>query len=70
MQDCYEDNYNKGQPSDGSAHRGNDRSCSRRVLRGGSWDNSPVSLHSAYRLWYTPVTRNDYLGFRIARNVP
>lgn len=69
VQDCFEDNYSQGQPTDGSAHRGNDSSCSRRVLRGGSWDNDPDNLRLANRNWNTPDFRNFNLGFRIARTV-
>lgn len=70
VQDCFEDNYSKGPLSDGSAHRGNDSSCSRRELRGGSWSNSPINLRSAARGGGTPDVRNSNLGFRIARTVP
>jgi formylglycine-generating enzyme required for sulfatase activity len=38
-----------------------------RVLRGGSWrSNIPVAL-SAYRLWYDPTVKDEYIGFRCAR---
>lgn len=70
VQDCFEDNYAKGQPTDGSAHRGTDSNCSHRVARGGSWRNYPVYLRSANRGWGTPVTRNSSFGFRIARTLP
>ena len=71
VQDCYEDDYRKGQPVDGSAHRGNDRSCSKRVLRGGSWDRNPDYLRAAVRIRYSPVVRNnDVVGFRLARMLP
>jgi formylglycine-generating enzyme required for sulfatase activity len=37
-----------------------------RVLRGGSWFSSrPDNLLSSYRSGYTPVVRDDYLGFRV-----
>jgi formylglycine-generating enzyme required for sulfatase activity len=39
----------------------------RRVLRGGSWNNSPQILRSANRNWITPDDRGDGTGFRIAR---
>ena len=70
VQDCFEDNYSKGQPSDGSAHRGNDSSCSRRVLRGGSWSNIPDYLRSAYRTRNSPDIWFNGFGFRVARTVP
>ena len=40
---------------------------SNRVFRGGSWYYSAGRCRSAYRLWYSPVFRYDYLGFRVAR---
>ena len=70
VQDCYEDDYRKGQPVDGSAHRGNDRSCSYRVLRGGSWYINPSNLRAASRGSYSPVDRDGNIGFRLARMLP
>ena len=70
VQDCFEDNYSAGQPSDGSAHKGNDSICSRRVLRGGSWFGYPIDLRLAYRNRYSPGNRDFTVGFRIARTVP
>ena len=37
-----------------------------RVLRGGSWVNSPVSLHVANPLRNDPTLTNDDVGFRCA----
>jgi formylglycine-generating enzyme required for sulfatase activity len=55
VQDCYED-------TDGGA-----TTCSRRVVRGGSWANGPELLRLAYRGWCAPTLRNDLNGFRVAR---
>ena len=65
-QDCWNASYG-GAPRDGRAwERGE---CSRRVLRGGSRDNSPRFLRSAYRLTrHTADHRLPFNGFRIARN--
>ncbi len=38
----------------------------RRVLRGGSWNNTPQNLRSANRNRNTPDNRNNNIGFRIA----
>jgi hypothetical protein len=38
----------------------------RRVLRGGSWNNTPQNLRSANRNRNTPDNRNNNTGFRIA----
>jgi formylglycine-generating enzyme required for sulfatase activity len=67
VQDVWHDSF-AGAPSDGSAWMsGGDPS--RRVLRGGSWVNSPQDLRSANRFWCAPVDRNCYTGFRIARTL-
>jgi formylglycine-generating enzyme required for sulfatase activity len=65
-QDCYHDSY-AGAPSDGSAWTTGD--CSRRVVRGGSWGDSPQDLRSAVRGGGPAVNRNDDLGFRVARTL-
>ena len=64
-EDCWHENY-AGAPTDGSAWttgcRGNYR-----VLRGGSWSNSPAFLRSANRIWNYPDIRDSSGGFRLAR---
>ena len=40
-----------------------------RVLRGGSWYNSPYNLRCANRGWSYPSSRYDSVGFRCARDV-
>ena len=37
-----------------------------RVLRGGSWNNVPWDIRSAYRAWNSPGRRNNNEGFRLA----
>ena len=69
VQDCWNESYN-GAPSDGSAWQSSN--CSRRVLRGGSWDDGPRSLRSAFRYWfnkYGSVFRDYSFGFRVARTL-
>ncbi|MEM6625098.1 MAG: SUMF1/EgtB/PvdO family nonheme iron enzyme [Pseudomonadota bacterium] len=39
---------------------------SRRVLRGGSWNNNPQNLRSANRNRNTTTNRNNNVGFRVA----
>ena len=66
VQDCYHANY-KEAPADGSAWITED--CSRRVVRGGSWNFFPEFLRSAGRDRYSSVDPNDYLGFRVGRTL-
>ena len=49
--------------------RGPAGDCSRRVVRGGSWDNDPQVLRSASRFGFSTVVRNDDLGFRVGRTL-
>jgi formylglycine-generating enzyme required for sulfatase activity len=66
VEDCYHRDYN-GAPADGSAWTDGD--CSRRVVRGGSWDITWESLRSANRSDDTPVDRISHLGFRVGRTL-
>jgi formylglycine-generating enzyme required for sulfatase activity len=65
-EDNWHPNYN-GAPKDGSVWKGGDESS--RVLRGGSWNNGPQLLRSAYRSKYRPDDRDDDVGFRVARTL-
>ncbi len=40
-----------------------------RVLRGGSWNNKPEFLRSAFRIGINVTYRHDLLGFRVARDL-
>ena len=61
--DKWHDNY-KGAPTDGSSWETG--FSNRRVLRGGSWNNSAVLCRSALRYSYPAGDRNYYFGFRVA----
>ena len=67
VQDVFHDDY-QGAPTDGSvwATGGNQ---SRRLLRGGSWNDYPCNLRSANRFGDTPDDRSGGYGFRIARTL-
>ena len=67
VEDCWHGDY-AGAPPDGSA-RTSGGDCSRRVLRGGSWDSYPGSVRSALRGWHAAGNRSYYLGFRVARTL-
>ncbi len=69
VQDCWHDNY-QGAPVDGSARLEADSGdCARRVIRGGSWYNTPRYLRSAIRFRSYPDERDNYLGFRLAQDL-
>jgi formylglycine-generating enzyme required for sulfatase activity len=62
--DIYHANY-KGAPTDGSAWQG---SGEKRLLRGGSWNNSPADLRAAVRYKSDPGLRFSSFGFRVVRS--
>ncbi|MGV7229453.1 MAG: SUMF1/EgtB/PvdO family nonheme iron enzyme [Nitrospirales bacterium] len=41
-----------------------------KILRGGSWADTPAELRSAYRLWGTPTGRYAFHGVRCAQDAP
>jgi formylglycine-generating enzyme required for sulfatase activity len=66
VEDCINNNYN-GAPTDGSAWTSGN--CNARVGRGGSWDDAPQVLRSAFRGGGTPGVRLSGLGFRVGRTL-
>jgi len=69
VQDCMHDNY-EGAPDDGSAWLEDGGGyCGRRVVRGGSWFHTAVSLRSAARGRFYPDVRDNSVGFRLARDI-
>ena len=66
-QDCWHGNY-AGAPTDGSEWIAG-CSVNERVLRGGSWYNSPAFLRSASRIRVIPGGRINSIGFRLARDL-
>ena len=65
VEDCWVDNYRQA-PVTGVAMT--DGTCDRRVLRGGTWDNEPQYLRSAFRHGYFAEFRLSGIGIRIARS--
>ena len=63
-EDCWNQNYSNA-PTDGSVWTSGN--CSRRVVRGGSWDVNPQILRSAGRYGDTTAGRDLNRGFRVAR---
>ena len=66
VQDCWNGSYSQA-PTDGSAWERGD--CSRRVLRGGSWNSSSRNLRSAYRSRNQAGRHYINVGFRVARTL-
>jgi formylglycine-generating enzyme required for sulfatase activity len=64
-QDCWNGDY-RGGPTDGSAWMSGE--CFMRAVRGGSWDDNPLGLRSAYRVGSPSVIRLYSRGFRVARD--
>ena len=64
--DCWNGSYD-GAPTDGSAWTTGD--CTQRVLRGGSWHDSPTHLRSSNRHKESLRTRNPNVGFRVVRTL-
>lgn len=65
-EDCYVNSYS-GLATNGAANTTGD--CASRVIRGGSWNGSPASLRSASRLRSAPSSRDNDIGFRLARTL-
>ena len=68
VEDCWHDSYAGNPPIDGSAWTAGGN-CNVRVVRGGSWGNSPQYLRAADRAWLATDGRNDILGFRVGRTL-
>ena len=69
--DCWHPSY-VGAPDNGGVWKGGD--CSKRVIRGGSWDNTPIFIRSAVRSGGAPdgseLDYSSYAGIRVARDLP
>ena len=61
--DSWHEDYT-GAPLDGSAWV--ERGAHSRVVRGGSWHETPAHCRSAVRLKYDQAERDDFVGFRLA----
>ena len=58
--ECFRERYDAPPPDEAR--------CGRRVIRGGSWHNSPSVLRAASRYWLLPNNRSSSIGFRVARS--
>lgn len=75
VEDCYAETY-AAAPSDGSAYVAED--CPNRVLRGGTWGDTPAMIRAAFRNWAPPPAKYwnpdlDYrsggVGLRVVREI-
>jgi formylglycine-generating enzyme required for sulfatase activity len=66
-EDCWHKDY-LGAPANGDPWITAD--CPGRVMRGGNWHNDPWVVRSAGRTFNYVNERTNYIGFRVARNVP
>lgn len=64
--DCWHDSYRRA-PADGRAWI--NPGCRDKVVRGGSWANSPAQTRSAWRLGSPTTTTNARVGFRVVREI-
>ena len=67
VEDCWNDSYRGRRPDDGSTWTTGD--CGRRVLRGGSWNDDPEDLRSAFRGRIARRQPVRIIGFRVARTL-
>jgi len=66
VEDCFTSSLD-ATPTDGSSNAAPD--CGKRVARGGGWDSAPRVLRSSVRIETYNVYRENYRGFRIARQL-
>ncbi|KAB7764921.1 SUMF1/EgtB/PvdO family nonheme iron enzyme [Xanthomonas maliensis] len=64
--DCWHASYRRA-PADGAAWF--NPGCRQRVVRGGSWANSPQQTRAAWRLSQDSDTTSARIGFRVARGI-
>jgi len=70
VEDCWNNSYaEKPARLKASGEAWTTGDCNRRVLRGGSWSNNPLSLRSASRYRGLRVLRDGFNGFRLARTL-
>ncbi|MDZ7736975.1 MAG: SUMF1/EgtB/PvdO family nonheme iron enzyme [Gammaproteobacteria bacterium] len=67
VQDCWHNNYDGAPASAAAWIEGGD--CSRRVVRGGSYNSPPTSLRNARRDKFKADAEYDNIGFRVVREI-
>ena len=69
VRDCWHENYQDA-PTDGSVWTRSCTDSNASVARGGSWNEPSNNIRSASRTSFPRITRQNDLGFRIARTLP
>ena len=69
VEDCTHIASYDGAPANGAAWTGDRSSTSEFAARGGSWNDKPQVIRSAFRGGETPQYRDFSLGFRVARTL-
>ncbi len=67
VSDCWHEHYTNA-PKDGSSWGGS--SCRYGIVRGGSWQSKLSDLRLANRHRMEPGARENFVGFRLARDLP
>ncbi len=65
--DWYSSNYYQASPKKNPK---GPLSGEEKILRGGSWFNTPSDLRSAFRYYTLPTNRASFIGFRCAQDAP
>ncbi len=66
VEDCWNVDYDSAIRDGTAAYSGD---CSKRVLRGGSWFNQPLSLRSSARFFDNRSAQVNFYGFRVVREL-
>ena len=68
--DCWHNNYQNVPANGNKPWRENDAGdCTRRVTRGGGWKFLPTYLRTSSRSWNLKEDKNNYTGFRLAKDL-
>jgi len=69
IEDCWHGDNNDAPTDQPVEFEANGENCGMRLRRGGAWTDSPMSLRSSFRNWYSADTRSILIGFRLAQDI-